>query len=125
MEKINNYTVGHYSDKMINEYTPLEAILAEIVSLRKDAEKINLDNDVIVLKGIENLITKRMFDNEIEEKLFVTYGMTLLTAGLEPNQLTDERLNDVFEHAQLTFKLVFNAKELFNKKQKNERKRNY
>ena len=97
----------------LNRLTPLELVLKEITEIRLEAQKLGYENDAKVLEGVENLIFKKLTESE-EEKAFLSFGMTLLTGGMDPEALKQNKLMDaVFGQSKQCFDELFNAKELF------------
>jgi hypothetical protein len=97
----------------LNRLTPLELVLKEITEIRLEAEKLGYENDAKVLEGVENLIFKKLTESD-EEKAFISFGMTLLTSGMHPDALSNNKLLDsVFGQSKQCFDELFNAKDLF------------
>lgn len=97
----------------LNRLTPLENLLREITEIRLEAQKLGYENDAKVLEGVENLIFKKLTESE-EEKTFISYGMSLLTGGMDPEALNNTKLLDaVFGQSKQCFDEVFNAKAIF------------
>lgn len=106
--KVKQVTPGE-----LNRLTPLELVLKEITEIRLEAEKLGYTNDAKVLEGVENLIFKKLTESD-EEKAFISFGMTLLTGGMDPEALKNNKLLDaVFVQSQQCYNELFNAKDLF------------
>jgi len=108
-----SYKMKPVLDNELNRLTPLETLLREVTEIRLEAQKLGYENDAKVLEGVENLIFKKLTDSE-EEKTFISYGMTLLTGGMDPEALNNTKLLDaVFYQSQKCYAELFNAKEIF------------
>jgi hypothetical protein len=107
-----NYKFKQIDPKLLNRLTPLENMLKEITELKLSASELNLTNDVKVLEGVENLIVRELV-NSNEEKTIIAFGMSLLTANMDPESLNNIVLDNVFTRCQHAYNEVFNAKELF------------
>ena len=108
-----SYQFKQVEQNDLNRLTPLENLLREITEIRLDAQKLGYENDARVLEGVENLIFKKLTESE-EEKTFISYGMSLLTGGMDPEALNNTKLLDaVFGQSKQCFDEVFNAKTIF------------
>lgn len=108
-----SYNFKQITPGELNRLTPLELLIKEVAEIRLEAEKLGYTNDAKVLKGIESLIFKKLSESD-EEKAFISYGMTLLTGGMDPEALKNNKLLDaVFGQSKQCFDELFNAKELF------------